>query len=99
MRYAKCTPALKLIVSLMGLRLVSSLVLGCGSPGCGLEGVLGLLLDESDEALERAVTIVVDELARAGRLELESWEAGDTEGNGCGEVILLCLDLRAVNTS
>jgi len=53
----------------------------------------GVLLEEGDEALERAVTLVVNPLLGAGGLELEGREAGDTEGNGRREVVLGDIEL------
>jgi hypothetical protein len=48
-----------------------------------------VLLDELDEGLERPVALVIDEGVRAGGLELEGGEAGDLEGLGWREVVLL----------
>ena len=46
-----------------------------------VQGVLGVLFNESNQALIRAVTLVVDEVTGTGGLELESREASDTERN------------------
>ncbi len=53
------------------------------------ERVLGVLLNEGNQGLERAVTLVVDEFFRASRLELDGGETGDAEGNGRRKVVLL----------
>ena len=55
--------------------------------------VLGVLLDEGNEALEGAVTFVVNKIATTSGLELESGETGYPEGNGGGKVILRGLEL------
>lgn len=74
---------------------LNSLVL-CLSLGGGLQGVLGVLLDESNQALQRAVTVVVNELTSASLLELQRREPGDLEVNGRWEVVLSSLHLGAV---
>lgn len=58
-----------------------------------VERVLGVLLDEGDEALQGAVTLVVNELLGAGGLELESGEAGNAEGDSRGEVVFRDFEL------
>ena len=56
--------------------------------GRGLEWVFGVLVDESNEVLERAGTIVVDEFAGSSLLELDGWETGDAERSRRGNVVL-----------
>ena len=53
-----------------------------------VEGVLGVFLEEGDEALKGAVALVVNEVLGASGLELERREALDTEGNSGREVVL-----------
>lgn len=57
-----------------------------------LQSVFGVLLDEGDKALQRAVTLVVDEFASTSWLELDGGEARYTEGKRGGKIILLGLD-------
>ena len=54
----------------------------------GVKRVLRVLLNKRDEALKGAVTIVVNEVAGTGLLELERGEARDAEGNGGREIVL-----------
>lgn len=63
-------------------------------------GVLGLfkrvlcvLLNEGDEALERPVTIVVEEITRTSGFELERRETRDAEGDAGRKVVLRGLHL------
>jgi len=51
------------------------------------EAVLRVVLDELDERLERAVTLVLDKLLGTSGLELESREASDLEASRLGEVV------------
>jgi hypothetical protein len=53
-----------------------------------LQRVLRVFVDEGDQALKRAVTRVVKELARAGWLEFDGRETGDLEGNTRRKVVL-----------
>ena len=62
-----------------------------------LERVLGVLLNKRDEALERTVAVVVNELAGTRGLELQRGEAGDAEGItvcreiGRGRTVSVCV--------
>lgn len=56
------------------------------------KAVLGVGLEERNEVLERTVALIVDELFGASRLELESGESADTEGDGGGKVVLRNLE-------
>lgn len=57
-----------------------------GGLGCG-DLVLGVVLDKLEERLERAVTLIVDELLGASGLELKSREASNLDSSRLGEVI------------
>jgi len=56
--------------------------------GGGVERVLCVLVDEGNEVLERAITIVVDEVTGASFLELNGRETGDTERRRWGNVVV-----------
>ena len=59
----------------------------------GVEGVLGVLMDESNEVLKRAITVVVDEVTGTSLLELDGRETGDTEASRRGDVVFGSLHL------
>jgi len=50
--------------------------------------VLGVLCDKLLEGFNRAVTLIVDELASTSWLELDGWETIDAEGSGWGDIVL-----------
>jgi len=58
-----------------------------------VDGVLGVLLNEGDEAFQRAITFVVNELLGTGSLEFECREALDAEWSRRREVVLGCVKL------
>ena len=69
-------------------RLVLHRGLGRTRRGRGAQVVHRVVLDELDEGLVAPVTREVDELLRAGGLELERGEALDLEVDCGGEVVL-----------
>ena len=70
------------------------LLLGRSVVGRLVKRVLCVLLNEGDEALKGTVAVVVDEVTRAGALELERGEARDAEGDAGREIVLGGLHLR-----
>ena len=75
-------------------RLVLHRGLGRRRRGRGAQVVHRVVLDELDEGLVAPVTREVDELLRAGGLELQSGEARDAERYTGRKVVLRCLHLR-----
>ena len=66
--------------------------------GRGVEWVLGVLMDESNEVLERPITVVVDKVTGTSLLKLDSWETGDTETSGRGDIVFSSLHLGTEHT-
>jgi hypothetical protein len=83
----------------MRLRLGNNLRIGAGlvreRRRLDLKLVRGVRLYELDEGLKGAVTVVVDEVLRARRLELQGRETGDAERSAWGDVVLGRVHLRA----
>lgn len=80
------------ITGVVSLRSLSSFLNGLRK----FERVLGVLLNEGNQALQRAVTFIVDEVTRTSGLELDGRETLDTEGNADWEIILGCLKFGTV---
>lgn len=64
----------------------------------GVERVLGVLMNESDEVLERAIAVIVDEVTGTSFLKLDSWETGDTETGRRGDIVFSGLHLGTGQT-
>jgi len=56
-----------------------------------------VLLEEGFQALKRAVTLIIDEVARTGAFEFDRGEPLNTEGDTCRKVILSGLELGTIN--
>jgi hypothetical protein len=79
----------------MGFLSLDQWLLGWGGVigGRSFKRVLGVLVDEGNEVIERAVTIVVDKFAGASLLELDGRETGDAERSRWGNVVVRSLHL------
>lgn len=59
----------------------------------GVERVLGILMDEGNKMLERAIAVVVNEVTGTSLLELDSRETGDAETSRRGNIVFGSLHL------
>lgn len=55
--------------------------------------ILRILLHKRDQALERPVPVIIDEIARTGGLELDRREPCHAERYGGGEIVFGCFHL------
>jgi hypothetical protein len=87
---------LELIVNLVNHLLNDGSSLNGRTLVLGAECVLSVLLYKRDKALERTVTLVIDEVTAASGLELERGEALDAERYRGRQIVLLSLHLGTV---